>query len=60
MGGSKLLFLLFLPVFALITIMGIVVFCCKRRKSRKPEKKDARKVEQTCPLMSRRSRKLPI
>ena len=60
MGGNKLLFLLFLPVFDLILMMGIVVFCCKRRKIRKPEKKDARKVEQTCPLTSRRSRKLLI
>ena len=60
MGRNKLLFLLFLPVFDLILMMGIVVFCCKRRKIRKPEKKDARKVEQTCPLTSRRSRKLLI
>ena len=60
MGGSKLLFLLFFPVFALITIMGIVVFCCKRRKRRKPEKKDAIMFEQTCPLTSRISRKLLI
>ena len=60
MGGNKLLFLLFLPVFDLILMMGIVVFCCKRRKSRKPEKKDARMVEQTCPLTSRISRKLLI
>ena len=58
-GENKLLFLLFL-LFALIPIIGIAVFCCKRRKSRRPEKKDARKVEQTCPLMSRRSRKLLI
>ena len=57
-GENKLLFLLFL-LFA-FPIIGIAVFCCKRRKSRKPEKKDARKVEQTCPLMSRRSRKLLI
>ncbi|CAH3171700.1 unnamed protein product [Porites lobata] len=56
-GENKLLFLLFL-LFALIPIIGIAVFCCKRRKSRRPEKKDARKVEQTCPLMSRRSRGL--
>ena len=60
MGRNKLLFLLFLPVFDLILMMGIVVFCCKRRKIRKPEKKDARKVEQTSPLTSRRSRKLLI
>ena len=60
MGGNKLLFLLFLPVFDLILMMGIVVFCCKRRKIRKPEKKDARMVEQTCPLTSRISRKLLI
>ena len=59
-GGNKLLFLLSLPVFSLIPVMGIVVFCCKRRKSRKPEKKDARMVEQTCPLTSRISRKLLI
>ena len=56
-GENKLLFLLFL-LFALIPIIGIAVFCCKRRKSLKPEKKDTRKVEQTCPLMSRRSGKL--
>ncbi|CAH3192662.1 unnamed protein product, partial [Porites evermanni] len=55
-GENKLLFLLFL-LFA-FPIIGIAVFCCKRRKSRKPEEKDARKVEQTCPLMSRRSRGL--
>ena len=55
-GENKLLFLLFL-LFA-FPIIGIAVFCCKRRKSRKREKKDARKVEQTCPLMSRSSRKL--
>ena len=58
-GENKQLVLLFL-LFALMSIVGIVVFCRKRRKSRKPEKKDARKLEQTCPLMSSRSRKLLV
>ena len=56
---NKLWFLLLL-LFALMSIVVINVFCRKRRKSQKPEKKDARKLEQTCPRMSSRSRRLLI
>ncbi|CAH3171704.1 unnamed protein product, partial [Porites lobata] len=58
-GENKLLFLLFL--LALIpAVIGVVVVlrCRQRRRSRKPERKNSRSVEQKRPLMSRTPRGL--
>lgn len=61
-GKTKLLFLLFL--LALIPVTGGVVLIVRRylrrRRSRKPERKKSRSVEQTRPLMSRRPSKFLI
>ena len=60
-GENKLLFLLFL--LALIpAVIGVVVVlrCRQRRRSRKPERKNSRSVEQKRPLMSRTPRKFLI
>ena len=60
-GENNLLFLLFL--LALIpAVIGVVVVlrCRQRRRSRKPERKNSRSVEQKRPLMSRTPRKFLI
>ena len=59
-GESKLWFLLFLLV--LIPVIGVVVVLRyrQRRRSRKPERKNSRSVEQKRPLMSRTPRKFLI
>ncbi|CAH3194357.1 unnamed protein product [Porites evermanni] len=57
-GETKLWFLLFL--LALIPVIGGVVVCryWQKRRSRKPERKNSRSVEQKRPLMSRTPRGL--